>query len=180
MTRRLLAAVVAAVALAGAPGAQAAPAKTTARVATTLAGAPVPGTYVTAAWSVDKDRSDRLSIAGFDPPGCTTTVTATWQGSRRGDRTGEFLQLFRTFSSTTVAGSSTHLRIEYRVNGVWQMPVNKLIVSSGTVPGSTGGGLAMNVSAPAAAHRTVAVRVTVEITYPYAALDIDETFRVLP
>jgi hypothetical protein len=181
MSRRLLAAAVAAVSFWAAPAAHAAPAKTTVHVVTTVGPQSLPTTFVTAAWSVDKDKSDRLAMSGFNPAGCATTVTATWQGIRRGARNGHLLDVALDYSSTQVpTGASTDLKIEYRLGGAWHEVENAGFIYGALGVGPESGGFEISYSTRAVAGRTVPVRLTVELTYPYATVSIADTFRVLP
>jgi hypothetical protein len=182
MTRRLLAAAVAAVSLWAVPVAHAAPATTTVHVVTTAASQPLPATFVTAAWSVgDKDRSDLLKIGGFNPAGCATTVTGTWQGTRHGDRSGRLLDIAFGYSNIAVpTGSDTHLLIEYRLGGVWREAENFGILHGSFGVGPDTDEFVMTYRTRAVAGRTVPVRVTVEITYQTPTVNIADTFRVLP
>jgi hypothetical protein len=161
----------------GAPGAGAAP-TVTATVTTTLAGQPLPRDTVTATWAVAGGKN-ALHVSGFNLPGATTVVTATWLGTRHVDRAGTLTQLHRTYTYEAALDRATAVFVtEYRTATGWVRlpPLRDHYVASPLL--ITAATELVIERVPALAGRTVPVRLTITLTFPDPATRIDDTITI--
>jgi hypothetical protein len=179
MKRRAVAALSALCALTSTP-AGAAP-RTSVTVVTVVGPQTLPRSTVAAAWTVEPDKSDRLSVSGENLPVAVSTVTASWSGNRKADSRGRFLSLRHEYTYDAVhEGAGAEIVVEYELKGRWYRVMGLREDYVGTI-GLTRKSVSelLTGAAPATAGRNVPVRLTLTIRFPQAAANIDDSFVVV-
>jgi hypothetical protein len=155
---------------------------TTVRVDTVLADAHPGPTTVHAAWTEDRT-GNHLAIDGDNLPLATTTVTATWRSTRKGDRKGYFLGLDHTYTYAPVLpGASVDVVVELSTTGSKWVRIVKITRDYVGQAGPTQKDVAegFRFRNALAANRTVGVRVTLTVRYAQATVGIDDRFDIAP
>jgi hypothetical protein len=170
------------------PWAQAAPprAQTSVAAVTSLAGAHLPASTVTAEWTRARDGRDSLTASGQNVPGATTIITAQWDSPLRtigGD--GTVVAFDHTY---TYAGLPAQPPGGYDVTVSYRLPGTSTwhVVSSPRLPPYRGdiGPTAYEVSEHvriwlgSLRHRRVYVRWQARITLPSPVVSYDDTVTV--
>lgn len=181
MTRRAVGCGIVMVAVLASGSSVGAKPVTTVSVVTLLGATPAPKSTVDASWQ-SGSRSDTVHASGFNLPGATTTVSATWTGTRQGDAKGRFQRLEHQYSyDTLLAGATYDVVIEIKAGGSWQRVIHVGGDYVGTIEGTTTVVDEVYVfRSSLAVRRAVPVRITLTIVYPQPAFAIDDSISVAP